>query len=163
MAVFESGTRTFFRNSTAPTGWTKEVNNYNDHALRVVSNSQGGISRAGAGWTNFTNVFTSRTITGTAPFSGLSSGSTTLGPTTLPSHQHSGIGGGGGPTNFNYFSRMSNPSGVAPAGTAPFTTNTGATGVAGGHSHSFGTMGVNISGTLDLSVKYVDIIMAVKN
>jgi hypothetical protein len=162
MAVFASGTRTFFMGDTAPVGWTKEVANYNDHALRVVAGT-GGISHAAAGWSSFNSVFTSRTITGTAPFSGLTTGSTTLGPTTLPAHTHTMTAAADSPVNAIYYSRMANPAYQAPAGPAPSVAYTGATGTGGGHTHPFGTIGVSISGTLDLSVKYVDIIMAIKN
>ena len=36
-AVFETGTKTFFINATAPVGWTKDTTNYNDVTLRVVN------------------------------------------------------------------------------------------------------------------------------
>ena len=42
--VHASGTKMLFQQSTAPTGWTKDTTNYNDHALRVVTGtaSSGG-------------------------------------------------------------------------------------------------------------------------
>lgn len=42
--VHASGTKMMFQQSTAPTGWTKDTTNYNDHALRVVTGtaSSGG-------------------------------------------------------------------------------------------------------------------------
>jgi hypothetical protein len=158
MAVFATGTRTFFISSNAPVGWTKDTTNYNEYTLRVVN----GAATSG-GSVNFTTAFTSQTITGTAPFSGLSSGSTVLGPTTLPSHTHKVGAGPNGPTSSTNYSSMSNPIYAAPAASTPSLINSTATGGGLGHSHPFGTVSVDISGQLDLSVKYVDTIVATKN
>lgn len=161
MAVFATGTRTFFISSNAPVGWTKDTTNYNEYTLRVVN----GAATSG-GSVNFTTAFTSQTITGTAPFSGLSSGSTVLGPTTLPSHTHKVNAGPNGPNSFTYYSAMSpaGPAGsTASAAGSPYYINSTSTGGGLGHSHPFGTVSVDISGQLDLSVKYVDTIVATKN
>jgi hypothetical protein len=158
MAVFVTGTKTFFISATAPTGWTKDTTNYNEYTLRVVN----GTTTSG-GSVNFTTAFTSQTITGTAPFSGLTSGGTTLGPTTLPAHTHPVNSGPTGPNSYIYYSTMTNPAGRSTAGGTPYLANSGATGTAGSHSHPFGTVSVSISGSLDLSVRYVDTILATKN
>lgn len=52
-------TVSFFYQSAAPIGWTIGDNTYDNHAL-VVNNTTGGGSAGGT--TNFTSVFTSRTI-----------------------------------------------------------------------------------------------------
>jgi hypothetical protein len=39
MAIFDSGTKTIFHQTSAPTGWTKETANYDNHALRIVNGS----------------------------------------------------------------------------------------------------------------------------
>ena len=159
-AVFETGTKTFFINATAPIGWTKDTTNYNDVTLRVVNGTTNLYGSSG-----FSTIFSSRTISGTAPFSGLTTGSTTLGPTNLPAHTHTNPGVVGSPASYTNYTSMSGVPGTWPntlAG-APALINSGANGTAGGHSHPFGTIGVNISGTLDLSVKYVDMILATKN
>jgi hypothetical protein len=159
MAVFEPGTRTFFKDTNAPTGWTKDISTYNEYTLRVVNSA----TTSSGGSLDFTSVFTSRTISGTAPFSSLNSGSTTLNPTNLPAHAHSAPAGGGSPTNYIYYSKMNNPAYQSPAGSTPSLAYSGAAGTSGGHSHPFGTIGVSINGTLNLSVQYVDIILATKN
>jgi hypothetical protein len=158
MAVFVTGTRTFFVGEFAPTGWTKDTTNYNEYTLRVVNGSA-----SSGGSVNFTTAFTSQTVTGTAPFSGLTAGATTLGPTTLPSHTHPVSAGPIGPNSYNYYSNMGNPAYAAPAGPVGSLVNSGATGGGGSHSHPFGSIGVSINGTVNLAVKYVDIILAIKN
>lgn len=156
MAVFASGTKTFFTSTNAPPGWTKDATNYNEYTLRVVN----GATTSSGGSTNFTSVFTSRTISGTAPFSSLTSGSTTLNPTNLPAHIHQSSGGA---TISSASVSNSSPASFPMASTTPVLTNTGANGTQGAHSHPFGTIGVSISGALDLSVQYVDLILATKN
>jgi hypothetical protein len=59
-AGFDSGTRMIFAQTTAPTGFTKDTSNYNQHALRVVTGA------AGTGGTiDFTTAFASKAVTGT--------------------------------------------------------------------------------------------------
>lgn len=57
---FPTGTRMIFGQTTAPTGWTKDTLNYDQHALRVVT----GTASTG-GTVDFTTAFTSQTPTGT--------------------------------------------------------------------------------------------------
>lgn len=156
MAVFASGTRTFFANMNAPTGWTRDFSTYNEYTLRVINGATAGVG----GSIDFTSTFASRSVTGTAPFSGFSAGSTTLGPTNLPAHQHFGPGG----VTLSYsLTSNSSPASFPMVSTTPVLTNTGANGTAGGHTHPFSTLGVNVNGTLNISVQYVDIIVATKN
>ena len=54
---FPQGTRMIFQQSTAPTGWTKDTTNTNQHALRVVS---GTVSSGGS--VDFTTAFANRSI-----------------------------------------------------------------------------------------------------
>jgi hypothetical protein len=57
---FPAGTRMIFAQTTAPTGFTKDTSNYNQHALRVVTGT------AGTGGTiDFTSAFVSQSVTGT--------------------------------------------------------------------------------------------------
>lgn len=72
--AFDSGTRLIFAQTAAPTGWTKDTTNYNNHALRVVT---GSASTGGS--VDFTVAFAS----------GLSAGATTLSTSEIPSHAHS--------------------------------------------------------------------------
>lgn len=56
---FPSTTRMIFAQTTAPTGWTKDTLNYDQHALRVVT----GTASPG-GTVDFTTAFASQTPTG---------------------------------------------------------------------------------------------------
>lgn len=56
---FPTGTRMIFGQTTAPTGWTKDTINYDQHALRVVT----GTASTG-GTVDFTTAFASQTPTG---------------------------------------------------------------------------------------------------
>ncbi len=58
-AGFDSGTRMIFAQTTAPTGFTKDTSNYNNHALRVVT----GTASTG-GTVDFVTAFASQTPTG---------------------------------------------------------------------------------------------------
>jgi hypothetical protein len=139
-AAFDAGTRLIFAQSTAPTGWTKDTTNYNNHALRVVT----GAASTG-GTVDFTTAFASQAVSGTVG----TSGATTLSTSEIPSHTHSyqrasgsagGIAGGCGVNNEG--------------------ATTGATGGGGSHTHSGGTF----TGTaINLAVKYLDVITATKN
>ncbi len=115
---FPSGTVMLFRQTSAPTGWTKDTTNFNDSALRVVT---GAVSSGGT--VGFTTAFASQSVSGTissttatnqnttstgsigsttatnqsytpggsvsVSVSG-SVGSTTLSTTNIPSHGHTG-------------------------------------------------------------------------
>jgi hypothetical protein len=142
---FDAGTRMIFAQTTAPTGWTKDTSNYNNHALRVVT---GSASTGGS--VDFTTSFASQTPTGnisvstgnatvpvtvvgatqggnisvstgnaTAP---VSVGNTTLAVPTIPSHSHAY--GGGGPGG-----------GGAPNVGFILSSATSSTGGGGAHSH----------------------------
>ena len=65
--AFPSGTKMLFRQTNAPTGWTKETSGVNNKTLRVVSGSAGS-----GGNVAFTTAFATRGITG-------NSGNTTAG------------------------------------------------------------------------------------
>jgi hypothetical protein len=58
-AGFDTGTRMIFAQTTAPTGWTKDTSNYNQHALRVVTGSA-----STGGTVDFTSAFVSQSVTG---------------------------------------------------------------------------------------------------
>jgi len=63
--TFDVGTRMIFAQNTAPTGWTKDTSNYNNHALRIVTGT-GGVT---GGSVDFTTAFASQTPTGTVSVS----------------------------------------------------------------------------------------------
>lgn len=130
---FSAGTVIVFGQTAAPTGWTK-VTTYDNAALRIVS----GTASSG-GSVNFTTAFTSQSAGGTV-------GSYTLASADIPSHTHSGVivgrQGAGGGYDWPIYGVFG---------------NTAATGGGGAHSHTFtGT-------TINLAVKYVDVIFASKN
>ena len=84
MAIFNSGTKTIFHQTSAPTGWVKETVNYNDHALRVVN----GSSLSTGGSVDFTTAFPTSAHQLSNPQVSFSTGSTTLTVDNLPAHNH---------------------------------------------------------------------------
>jgi hypothetical protein len=142
-AAFDAGTRMIFAQTSAPTGWTKDTTNYNNHALRVVT---GSVTPAG-GTVDFTTAFASQAVAGSVG----TSGSYTLSTSDIPSHTHpiriaSSFGGG-------FYV-------AAGQGDNGNPLNTTGTGGGGAHSHSGGSF----TGTaINLAVKYLDVITATKN
>jgi hypothetical protein len=133
-----TGTVMLFYQAAAPTGWT-QVTTQDNKALRVVSGVGGGTG----GSVNFTTAFASQSVSGTV-------GDTTLTEAQMPSHNHqvnNGTGGTGSAAgsiacgrNFSY---------------TPVIVNT--KGSSAAHNHSF-------TGTaIDLSVQYIDVIIASKD
>lgn len=84
MAIFNSGTKTIFHQTSAPTGWVKETVNYDNHALRVVS----GSSLSSGGSVDFQTAFPTNAHlinnTGVIYFTG----PTSLTATNLAVHNH---------------------------------------------------------------------------
>jgi len=173
---FDSGTKMLFQQTAAPSGWTKDTTNYNNHALRVVT----GTASSG-GSVDFTSAFESKTPAGS--ISNSVSGSTashTLSISEIPSHQHFIVNNRNvanrsddDPTTTNYLDRgaQGNPEGdekylLRFHSTVADRGLTSPTGSGGGHSHGAGTLAVSstFSGNaIDLSVKYVDIIICTKD
>ena len=172
MPIFSAGTKTIFQQTNAPTGWTKDTTNYNNHCLRVVSGSA-----ASGGSVDFTNTFT------TTPFSNApfpmpgTFGATTLATPNIPPHQHA-VGGPGGPApTLPALSETTRPgtSQIAPSPTSPagrsLPTTANPTAFASGaaspaqgagsHTHPFS---MTVTGSCgDLSVRYVDVIICSKD
>ncbi len=149
---FDSGTRMIFAQNAAPTGWTKDTTNYNQHAMRIVTGTGGGT----AGTVDFTSAFTSQAVAGSVAVTGISgsAGSTTLSIPQIPSHTHSTQVGSPASSTFSGLKFGTKPLGAG---------NTGATGGGGSHSHPFSfTSGTaTFTGTaIDLAVKYLDVITA---
>lgn len=147
--AFPSGTRILFQQTNAPTGWTKDTTQ-NDKALRVVSGAVGS-----GGSTAFSTVFASRTVSGST--SSDVAGGTVAGHALtiaqIPSHTHTvalwGGSGGGGTSGGGLSNNVT--SGAEGGGQAHSHGFTGAA-----HAHTF-------SGTLNMAVSYVDIIIAQKD
>lgn len=167
--VFPTGTRMLFQQTSAPTGWTKDAT-HNDKALRVVS---GTVSSGGTA--DFSSAFASRTVSGNVDnftASGTVNGHT-LDITQIPSHQHfiaNETNGTGTLTASNYVNEQaqagsSNGYILKGSTTVPYIGLTSPTGGGTAHSHSFTGTAHNhsFSTTLDMAVKYVDLIIASKD
>ena len=152
-AGFDSGTRMIFAQNAAPTGWTKDTTNYNQHAMRIVTGTGGGA----AGSVDFTSAFTSQSVAGSVAVTGISgsTGATTLSTAQIPSHTHT------------YSFRNTNTSAAGKGSVTAVNNSTGTTNATGGggshdHSFSFSSGTATFSGTaIDLAVKYLDVITAV--
>jgi len=135
---FTSGTVMVFQQTSAPTGWTKSTGTDNA-ALRLVS---GTVSSGGS--VDFSTAFASQAAGGTV-------GSTTLTTSQMPSHTHRSQRYRGGP--YAVGPSYGRAEGFTDIG-GPDSTSTGG---GGSHNHSFTGSSIN------LAVKYVDIIIATKN
>jgi hypothetical protein len=136
-----TGAIMIFQQTSAPTGWTKDTT-LNNYAFRVTS---GSITTGGA--QGFSSVFTNQAFTGSSDLNtatGASSGGVTA------THNH--------PYTWST-ARYSNPSPpVSPTRVAgPYTSTP--SGSATAHTHPV-TGTVSGPGTVDLSIKYVDVILA---
>jgi hypothetical protein len=137
-APFAAGTAMVFKQTAAPTGWTKVLTNDNS-ALRVVT----GTASTG-GSVAFTTAFASQAVAGT----NAASGATTLAEAQMPAHTHTyAVNGTAGGTTHG---RTYNAS----------TSNTGSTGGGLSHTHPAAAF----TGTaINLAVAYVDVIVATKD
>jgi hypothetical protein len=192
-AAFDAGTRMIFAQTTAPTGWTKDTSNYNQHALRVVT----GTASTG-GSVDFTTAFASQTPSGTVTVTAstgqvaqggsisvstgqaaapVTVGDTTLSTPTIPSHSHpitSGPGGGGvavsgstanpGPTARG----TTDSTGGGGAHTHPGTGGQHAHPASGSftgsqHAHPVSAPATFSGSAINLAVRYLDVITATKN
>ncbi len=143
-AVIPSGSTTVWRQSAAPTGWTKVVTD-NNKALRVVSGAAGS-----GGSVDFTAAFANTSV-----------GATTLSTAQMPSHPHDTVASDSSAsslTSSNHVSRAGNIYGgeqnytLAGSGTTPTLGPSQSVGGGGSHDH-----------TINLAVKYLDVIVATKN
>jgi hypothetical protein len=160
---FEAGTKMLFRQTAAPTGWTKDTT-YTDAALRVTS---GTISEQATAGSEFSTLLANRTIA----------------EANLPSHTHSFSGttsSDGAHTHFSFSdvngtvnvtasnipTRLKSSGsesqyeiqGGATAATVGLTSSNGA------HTHTVsGTSGATGSGTaMNFDVNFVDVIIATR-
>jgi hypothetical protein len=132
--IAPSGTVMLFRQTSAPTGWTKDAV-LNDYALRLVT----GTASTG-GSTAFTSIFAARTIAQ----ANLPNVNFTV---TDPGHSHTMLGAG----------IYGSGAVTGPAGSGPPTFNTSSTTT--GISVASGGSGT----ALDFAVKYADVISATKD
>lgn len=150
--VHASGTKMLFQQSTAPTGWTKDTTNYNDHAIRVVTGT------AGSGGTNALSTLDA-TASGTVStsVSGTNTG-TALSTAQLPNNWYHKPNTPGGDysdnyANFNYQARHIDWPTYRIQGSGQT------------HTHTWsGTATSTFTGSANaLDVQYVDVIIATKD
>ena len=140
--IIPQSTAVVFFAASAPTGWT-QVTTHNDKALRVVS-----ATGAGSGGTSpFTTVFPATVLTSISA----TVGDTTLDINMIPSHAHP-VNAGGNALRPGAAGTPSSPGSLA---VSPGTT-TGNNGNGGSHTHP-------VSGTVNLRVQYVDVIICTFN
>ena len=161
-SVLDQGTQSVFYQAAAPTGWVKNTA-HNDKALRLVNGAGGGFgygNTSGAGGSNFSTVFPASTSTlavsfsATAPVSGTVGGHT-LTTAEIPDHTHnSGLGG------------TANASSGGSSFRTPGSYQTGGVnspqGIGQAHNHPFSgqvTLNATGSGSIDLRIQYVDVII----
>jgi hypothetical protein len=156
--LIPAGTLMVFQQTSAPTGWTKGTT-HDNKAFRCVS----GTCSSG-GNVAFTTAMASRGVSGNVSVSGISgsAGNTTLSTPQIPSHNHAQPSWGQ-PQNEapNRFSAH----GIVQTSQIQ-NISTASSGGSGAHSHpfSFSSGSANFSGTaIDMSVQYVDLIIASKN
>jgi hypothetical protein len=171
---FTSGTVMLFGQTAAPTGWTKDTSNYNNHALRIVT----GTASTG-GSVDFTTAFASQSVSGTVTVTAstgqtaapVSVGATTLTTPQIPSHSHATSTY----TNFlgeqpynaapTRFARGANSpvQGTANVGNAGGGASHTHPGSGGQHAHPVSAPASFSGNAINLAVKYVDVIRATKN
>lgn len=144
-AIIPTGTKMLFQQTSAPTGWTKDVT-HNDKALRVVSGA------AGSGGTSaFSTVFGKTATDGHALTE--SEGAIHAHGVSDPGHAHTvpyALAGGTVYTTYGegpYSLTVNNA--TSPAATGVTVQNS-----AGGNAHTHG---------MDIRVQYVDLIIATKD
>ena len=142
-----------FFSQAAPSFWTKSLA-HNNKALRVVSGTGGGFGSGGTsgpGGSPFTTIMTTRSVPGTVQTRG-SVGNTTLSLAQTPSHTHNAGSSvtvrGGSPSVAG--KRFGAPGPIAV--TSP-------SGGGGAHNHPFPNSPSSVSGTADLRVQYIDVIV----
>lgn len=174
--VHASGTKMLFQQSTAPTGWTKDTTNYNDHTIRVVT----GTASSGG-----TNALSTLDATASGTINSSISGSTAghaIQISQMPAHRHyvfanvvgnldSGGAGNIGTGNFAAYGNASFGSGdekysIVATGTEANVGLSSSTGSTQTHSHGAGSLAVTstFTGSANaLDVQYVDVIIATKD
>jgi len=158
-----SGSVALFFQTAAPTGWTKDTTNFNDHAIRIVTGTP-----SSGGSLNFSTVMgytaTQSYALATADIPAHTHGPGTLAGTAASSgsHNHSytdrgdstiTVGGTGNNAADNTSSSYSTSTDGAHTHTVSIASGlTGSSGGGGGHTHN-----------MDMRVRYVDAIRATKN
>jgi hypothetical protein len=157
-AAFVAGTLTFFQQSSAPTGWTKQVLN-DDYTLRVTTGATGGNA-------SNTRLFSTTMADSTFPLTvgSISSGITSA-DADLPTHTHNYpllYANGAGPVLLNPTN-----TGVQQLTAAASAVPAGLVLSPGPSPHTHGLANPITppltAGPAQLAVRYVDFILASKN
>lgn len=157
MPAFTRNTKTFFKQTEAPTGWVKATT-HDDHTLRVTSGTTGGTM---FGLNSFSTAM--QDSTWDATISGVS-GSVAPAVADLPSHRHS----------FAYTTVISNGQIMISYPSNPLTgqylvdglgrTNSGTNTGDGVHNHGVALgSGTVVGNPTGFAVKYLDLILASKD
>jgi hypothetical protein len=157
-AAFVAGTLTFFQQSSAPTGWTKQTLN-DDYTLRVTTGSSGGSA-------SNTRLFSTTLVDVTFPVSvaSISSGIVAA-DADLPTHTHNYplmYANGSGPILLNPSNTgVQQLTGAATVQTAGLALSPGPSP----HTHGLTNPVTppSTGGPGQLAVRYVDFILASKN
>ena len=161
-AFIAAGTVAVFRQSSAPSSWTKDTTNHNNKCLRCVT----GTASSG-GNVAFTTAFASKPVSGNVSSNAstnvsVSVGNHTLSTAQIPSHSHPGAASYGQQSGVALNTPRTNTPYAAPS-------NTGNTGSNQAHSHpGSGNASTNVSSNfsgsaIDLRVQYVDVIQCSKD
>ena len=168
MAIFDVGTKTLFNQTSAPTGWTKETVNYNNHALRVVNGSILGTG----GTVDFTTGFTTSAYTYSGVPTTYTLGNHTITTAQMPFHEHSTGPDTPGPTQRYFLGGTVPTNATAPITPAqPYLINSSTEQVGANvsgstaHTHpvSIAMSGNVFSPNSTLGVNYIDVIIATLN
>jgi hypothetical protein len=158
--VIPSTSRTVMQMSTPPTGWTKDTS-FNDYALRVTT---GSVTNRTTGL-NFSTVFKNYTNLVCSAVTVFPVGTTTIDNTRTPVHVHFATTFGTSATR-----RTSPP--ATPSMGAPATATYATQGLSTSHGHPISTLALEAPKTIveegtpasiDLAIKYVDVILAIRN
>lgn len=152
---FPSGTQLLFYQDSAPTGWTK-VTGIGNRAVKIVEDDTGGST---GGSNNFSDVF--KSLNTSSVSTGGTVGHTTITTNTMPAHRHGVVNSDASAGNFtstyvnlNYNDHSTNDDG-------PWSRQSGSTGGNASHNHTFS--GSSHSHTVNLSVKYINVIVCKKD
>jgi len=162
-AFIAAGTVAIFRQSSAPSSWTKDTSNHNNKCLRCVT----GTASSG-GNVAFTTAFASKPVSGNVSTNVSTNVSVTVGGHTLseaqlPSHDHSQ---GSSSVQQAQVQQINGPRSNTPYRAGG---NTGNAGSNQSHSHPSPATGTSnatssFSGTaIDMEVQYVDVIQCSKD
>lgn len=151
--IIPQNSQAVFYQASAPGGWS-QVTTHNNKALRVVSGTGGGFGSGGTsgpGGQPFSTIFP----TSVRPISGNVTAAGAVQPTTLTTQQIPGHTHNAG-SSVNVSPGSPGIGGRAVNANAPATSPTG-----GGqaHTHPFSGGSSPYSGTIDMRVQYIDVII----